>query len=689
MRTNCTLILVPIVALCVSPPLDAQVTSFLAKHCVQCHGPEKQRGKLTLHDMNEKLSPDARADLWKRIFERVRNGEMPPPKSKQPTPEERRVLLVTLEQSLRELGITTVSGKWLNPSRGNWVDHQLLFSGKAKNANATRGRLWRLTGKSYEEFIHSLSVRYRLGFRTYGSSRIRSPWSLSPQSGFRDYATQHRIGEPEIEHHLRNARRVAKAILTKLNKNSGIPDFKALVRAGNSFTSEQVQAASDAAVEGILGRKPTEREAKRYVGFLKKNMEQLDTKDALEQLLIAVLFHPELTYRIELPPEGAKRAMLPPRELARSLSYALTDHRPDKKLMKALESGRLRTREQIHAHVTRLLNEPQSRTPRILRFFQEYLGYTTAVDVFKDPATLKEAGLRAKGGWQPDIFVSDTDRTILWILAQDKNVLRELLTTTKTFVATGDSREAQRVKKNPTRPFDSAAQTAVDIYELGITRKDWSDERPFEMPEKHRRGILTHPSWLIAHSTNFENHAIARGHWVRERLLGGRIPEVPVTVDVTLPEEPQSTLRHRMRVTRKEYCWTCHQQMDPLGLPFEQYDHFGRYRTTELKKPVDATGSIHQSGEASLDGDIKDPIAMLEKLARSKHVEQVFVRHAFRYFLGRNETLTDGPTLIAAHHAYTRNNGSMKALITSLLTSDAFLYRTIEAKAEPGKRSKP
>ena len=44
--------------------------------------------------------------------------------------------------------------------------------------------------------------------------------------------------------------------------------------------------------------------------------------------------------------------------------------------------------------------------------------------------------------------------------------------------------------------------------------------------------------------------------------------------------------------------------------------------------------------------------------------------------MGRNETLNDGPVLREAYRAYRENGGSMKALITSLLTSDAFLFRT-------------
>jgi hypothetical protein len=116
--------------------------------------------------------------------------------------------------------------------------------------------------------------------------------------------------------------------------------------------------------------------------------------------------------------------------------------------------------------------------------------------------------------------------------------------------------------------------------------------------------------------------------------------------------------------------------MDPLGLPFENYDHLGRFRLTELNSLVDTSGEILESGEPELDGRVRNPRELIERLARSNRVEQVFVRHVFRYFLGRNETLQDGPTLVAAHNAYTSSEGSMNALLLSLLTSDSFLYRS-------------
>ncbi len=196
------------------------------------------------------------------------------------------------------------------------------------------------------------------------------------------------------------------------------------------------------------------------------------------------------------------------------------------------------------------------------------------------------------------------------------------------------------------------------------------------VPEGERLGILTHPSWLVSHSDAMDNHAIRRGRWIRERLLGGGIPDVPITVDAMLPDEPKNTLRERMRVTRESYCWTCHKKMDPLGLPFEMYNHAGIYRQFELDKPVDTTGEIIDSGEPELDGKVANAIELIEKLAESERTEQVFVRHAFRFWMGRNETLNDAPVLQEAYQAYKQSGGSMDALLVSLLTSDAFLYRT-------------
>ena len=89
---------------------------------------------------------------------------------------------------------------------------------------------------------------------------------------------------------------------------------------------------------------------------------------------------------------------------------------------------------------------------------------------------------------------------------------------------------------------------------------------------------------------------------------------------------------------------------------------------------ADGVWSVRAGGAVL--GESSNALELIDRLAHSERAEQVFVRHAFRFWMGRNETINDAPVLQDAHRAYRDNGGSMKALITSLLTSDAFLYRT-------------
>ncbi|MGY8642206.1 MAG: DUF1588 domain-containing protein [Verrucomicrobiales bacterium] len=227
---------------------------------------------------------------------------------------------------------------------------------------------------------------------------------------------------------------------------------------------------------------------------------------------------------------------------------------------------------------------------------------------------------------------------------------------------------------------------------------------PAQQPAKipNRKGILTHPAWLIAHSQNLETDPIHRGKWVREKLLAGTIPDVPITVDAVIHPDKDKTLRQRMENrTGAEYCWRCHEKMDPLGFPFEMYDDFGRFRTEENLEdpenllqaadkenlifgaslpiyktlPVDAHGVLKGTDDPDLDGEVTDAFDLIDRLAESDKVRQSIIRHAFRYFLGRNETLSDSTTLIEAEKAYLESNGSFDAVIVSLLTSDSFIFR--------------
>ncbi|MEC5125979.1 DUF1588 domain-containing protein [Verrucomicrobiales bacterium BCK34] len=538
-----------------------------------------------------------------------------------------------------------------------------------------------------------------------------------------------------------------------------------LMKEDAAFSDGQIRAAVDYLFEALTFRPPTSTESDDYLNLVKDSIDKVGREDGVFMGLSAIFLDRDALFRPELAkggkPDDHGRVMLQDWELGLAVNHALSYIKPDATLREAITGGRMKTRDDVEREVTRMLSDETIRKPRILRFFRDYFDHDLGGYICKDTGALAKTGAPGGTAHYRAMFdaTASTDRLVELILEEDKNVLKELLTTRRIVTTDNDKiyygrrytkeeaavalaakkkedaelaaqskirlaevkeelaaleteRKGKDLDANRKKSIDaktrrlegekkqierdlkrgqSKINTSVDVAELegprtyarvsrrSFGRGSMEPERTLATaPEGERLGILTQPSWLVSHSDAMDNHAIHRGIWIRTRLLGGGIPDVPITVDAQLPDEPNTTLRHRMRVTKEEYCWTCHEKMDPLGLPFEMYNHAGLFRTTEFDEPVDATGEIIDSGDPALNGPVTDALDMIRKLAESERVEQVFIRHAFRFWMGRNENLNDAPVLQAAHKAYRDSGGSMNALITSLLTSDAFLYRKIE-----------
>ena len=516
-------------------------------------------------------------------------------------------------------------------------------------------------------------------------------------------------------------------------------EFHEIILGDVPPTDGQIDAAIGKMFDLLIEREPSNRELARYRALMRRCAAVGGQAEGLRNMLIAIAISPHAIYRMELgqgPVDEHGRQFLGPANLSVAIAYALTDQKPDQALVESAKSGRLRTRRDVAREVARLWDDDSIEKPRILRFFQEFFGYHRAPQVFKDDARF---GKQYGRGQVPQQLVADADALVMHIVAQDEDVLARLLTTEQYFVAhSGDNQKSRKTNQSLTRFYDylkdkgwsewpyatpkehadhvrsidrmfahpngnvvkgwmrylSKCETHgvtpipqmnrreyITAYNLDERTFDYPVEQPFVLAEGKRAGILMHPAWLIAHSLNLDNDPVRRGKWIRQRLLADTVPELPITVDARIPDEPDQTLRHRFRVTRQDECWRCHVKMNPLGMPFELYDDFGRYRDVEKlhakrkTAPVDASGVLIGTGASELDGPVVDPIDLVHRLARSERVRQSFVRHAFRFWMGRNEMLSDSPTLIAADRAYTEGGGSFRALVISLLTSDSFLYR--------------
>jgi len=256
------------------------------------------------------------------------------------------------------------------------------------------------------------------------------------------------------------------------------------------------------------------------------------------------------------------------------------------------------------------------------------------------------------------------------VVIQDSEVLRNLLTTRYFYVPSSVSTP------------HGGAPVAGNLYGIDSANMPIGDNRAarwVELPSNERAGVLTHPAWLAAHGGNFENDpsVIHRGKWIRENLLCELVPDVPITVDAQLDADTVH-LSARARVaakTEEPQCTGCHSLMNPLGYPFEIYNHAGFLRADDHGANPNGEAVLQHMPEPELNGAVTDAVDMMERLADSSHVKRCFIRQNFRYFMGRNETYADACTLSAMEVSYDRNDGSMIEMLVTLFTSEAFLYR--------------
>jgi len=81
---------------------QSHVAPFFEKHCVQCHGPEKSKGKITLHSLDGDLSAGQELERWELILEMLESGEMPPEDEPQPDDGAREATAAWIEAGLQD-----------------------------------------------------------------------------------------------------------------------------------------------------------------------------------------------------------------------------------------------------------------------------------------------------------------------------------------------------------------------------------------------------------------------------------------------------------------------------------------------------------------------------------------------------------------------------------------------------------
>lgn len=328
-------------------------------------------------------------------------------------------------------------------------------------------------------------------------------------------------------------------------------------------------------------------------------------------------------------------------------------------------------------------------------FFREWLGYAYVANVFKEaPAAttrFEQEGLGYIAAVSYDnlltdfhplepTFVQQLDDLVARVVIEDRHVLANLLTT-RTFYVPSMQHAAYDSHKGLSFPYGVS-----EI--LPATREG----RWHTLPQGERAGVLTHPVWLAAHGGNFEDDPsiVHRGKWVREKLLCGYVPPLSsVQVEAQVGDHaPHLNARRRLQeATAGAQCQGCHRLMEPLGLPFEIYNHAGFLRSRDHSSAggwtePDGSVTLASMPDPSLDGPVRDAVEFSERLANSHYVKRCFIRQTFRYFMGRPENTSDACTLTQMEQAYDQNEGSFSKMLTTLMTSDTWKTRRVPQAGE-------
>jgi hypothetical protein len=193
----------------------APFEAFIEKHCVRCHGPQKEEGDIRFDRLSRDFKSGVDTHHWAEALDKVNSGAMPPKKEPQPTQKEISEFVTSLDARLKE-------GRAARMAARPTVAH------------------YRLSRKEYQNTVYDLlGVRYdptkqgELNEDTlwHGYERIGSELSLSPSHVDRYFRAAGIVLDRAFPTAPGEARKVRKTA-AELRYGGGKSQMEALARFG-------------------------------------------------------------------------------------------------------------------------------------------------------------------------------------------------------------------------------------------------------------------------------------------------------------------------------------------------------------------------------------------------------------------------------------------------------------------------
>ena len=324
----------------------------------------------------------------------------------------------------------------------------------------------------------------------------------------------------------------------------------------------------DAFLRRAFRRAPSPAETDRYTAIYTDHARDERPAEALLSAYQAILCSPAFFY-LGMPGAGdgareAATAAAPADNdavavnfrLAERLAFYLWCSVPDERLLDRAASAQLTEPAVLSAEVQRLLADDRS-----LRFVEHFTDQWLQTSLLFNVAVDRTYYPRYRETLKP-FMRQETVAAVNDVVRQGASAL--------------DLLKADHVFVN---------QPLATFYGLRGVRGD--EFRRVKVPaDRHRGGLLTQATFLIGNSDGMNSHAILRGVWLAALILDDPPPDPPANVpplDESIPGFETMTLNQKLFAHRDNAaCRSCHQQIDPWGLPFENYDASGAWREQVL-----------------------------------------------------------------------------------------------------------
>ncbi len=376
-------------------------------------------------------------------------------------------------------------------------------------------------------------------------------------------------------------------------------------------------------------------------------------KQNLQFAIADALVSPQFLFRIERDPAPGTTARISDPELASRLSYFLWSSTPDDELLRLAEANQLHQTGVLDAQVKRMTADPRASA------FAENFGgqwlQTRGLDAVKpDPAKFPE-----------------------W----NATLRDEMRTETRLFF------EAVMRENRPITDFIDGRYTFLNenlANYYGIPGVTGSEFRRVELKDAdalRRSGVFTQASVLTVSSYPTRTSVVLRGKYLLETVLNEPPPppppDVPALDDATVGAI--RSLRQQMETHRADpLCASCHLKMDVLGFGLENYDAIGRWRITDGRFPIDATGTFPDgtsfSGPAQMKALLRDHIPQFIRCLAEKMLT---------YSLGRGVESYDSAAVDELVKATASGDNRFQPLVLSIVHSLPFRQRHGVADAAP------